>query len=80
MTADVCTDDSVAIDDCEFDRVGLPGLMVKNGAAGEGSDGATTADALVRDGEPVLMGASAPVALGGAPVTKGWFIVGRGPV
>ena len=50
------------------------------GAAGEGSDGAIARDALVRDGEAVLMGAGAPIVLGGPAVTRGWLIVGRGPV
>lgn len=46
----------VAIDDCEFDRVGLPGRMVKVGA-GDGCDGgAMIGEALVSDGEAVAVG------------------------
>jgi hypothetical protein len=56
VTAGVCTEDIVVIEDCEFDRVGLPGLSEKNGAAGDVRGGATTGVALVKDGEEVLMG------------------------
>jgi hypothetical protein len=66
VTAGVCTEDIVAIEDCEFDRVGLPGLSEKNGAAGDVSDGTTTGVVLVKDGEDVLMG----VGTGVAPVDK----------
>lgn len=46
----------VAIDDCEFDRVGLPGRTEKVGA-GEGCDGgAMTGDAFVSEGEAVAVG------------------------
>ena len=46
----------VAIDDCELERVGLPGRIMKVGA-GDGCDGgASTGDAFVRDGEAVAVG------------------------
>lgn len=70
----------VAIDDCEFDRVGLPGLNEKNGAAGDGSDGTMAGEALVRDGEEVLMGVGTVVVLAERVGTVGWLIVGCGPV
>jgi hypothetical protein len=56
VTAGVGTEDIVVIEDCELDRVGLPGLSEKNGAAGDVRDGATTEVALDKDGEDVLMG------------------------
>lgn len=43
------------MEDWEFDRVGLPGLKVKKGAAGDGSDGAMAGEALARSGETVLI-------------------------
>ena len=70
----------VAMEDCEFDRVGLPGLMVKKGAAGDGSDGAMAGDALVKDGDDVLIGVGTGVLLDEPDSTEGWFIVGCGPV
>jgi hypothetical protein len=63
VTAGVWTDDMVAMDDCELDRVGLPGLAWKKGAAGDGSDGAMAGEALVKDGETVLMGVGKGVVL-----------------
>lgn len=56
VTAGVCTDDMVAIEDWELDRAGLPGRTVKKGAAGEGRDGRTAGGGLVRDGEAALIG------------------------
>jgi hypothetical protein len=45
----------VAIEDCEFDLVGLPGRKIKG--AGDGCDaGAVTGDALVRDGDAAAVG------------------------
>lgn len=78
VTAGVCTEDIVAIDDCEFDRAGLPGLSGKNGAAGDGSDEAMAGEALVKDGEAVLMGVGTGVVPAGIE-TIGWLIVGCGP-
>jgi hypothetical protein len=80
VTAGVCTDDMVAMEDCEFDRVGLPGLTVKKGAAGEGSDGAMAGEALVRDGEAVLIGVGTGVAVADPAEIEGWLIVGCGAV
>ena len=46
----------VAIDDCEFDRVGLPGRMEKVGA-GDGCDGGMImGEAFVSEGEEVAIG------------------------
>ena len=70
----------VAIDDCEFDRAGLPGLIGKNGAAGDGSDGAIAGEALVRDGEEVLIGVGTVVVPAARVVMVGWLIVGCGPM
>lgn len=80
VTAGVCTEDIVAIDDCEFDRVGLLGLTVKNGAAGDGRDGAVAGEALVRDGDTVLIGVGAGVVVMEPVIIVGWLMVGRGPV
>lgn len=44
------------MEDCELDRVGLPGLMVKVGA-GDGCDGGgMIGEALVREGDAVAVG------------------------
>lgn len=80
VTAGVCTEDIVAMDDCEFDRAGLPGLTVKNGAAGDGSDGARAGDALVREGETVLTEVGKGAALADPVEIVGWLIVGCGPL
>lgn len=69
----------MATDDCEFDRAGLPGLNGKNGAAGDGSDGAMAGEALVRDGEEVLIGVGTVVVAAARVVMVGWLIVGCGP-
>ncbi len=70
----------VAIDDCEFDRAGLPGLNAKNGAAGDGSDGTMAEEALVTVGEEVLMGVGALVVPAERVGMVGWLIVGCGPM
>ena len=75
VTAGVCTDDMVAMEDWEFDRVGLPGLAVKKGAAGEGSDGAMAVDALARDGEAMLVGVVTGFAVASPAEIEGWFTV-----
>ena len=80
VTAEVCTEDIVAMDDCELDRAGLPGRIMKNGAAGEGRDGAIAGEALVRDGEAVLMGVGAGVVLADPMPAQGLLIVGCAPV
>lgn len=79
VTAGVCTDDIVAIEDCEFDRAGLPGLTEKNGAAGDVSEGAMAGDALASDGEIVVMGVGTGVVLAGLVAMVGWIMVGCGP-
>jgi hypothetical protein len=50
---------------------------VKNGAAGDGSEGAIAGEALVKDGEAVLTGVGTGVGL---VETEGLLIVGCGPV
>ena len=82
VICEVCTDVIVAIDDCEFDRVGLPGRMEKVGA-GEGCDGGTmTGEAFVKDGEAVAMGVGSgvlPAEDVGNEIdvdTTGWLCVG----
>ena len=80
VTAGVGTEDIVAIEDCEFDRAGLPGLIVKIGAAGDGSDGAMAGEAFARDGEAVLMGFGSGVIPLDPIEIMGWLIVGCAPV
>jgi hypothetical protein len=43
------------MDDCEFDRVGLPGRNI-NGAGEACESGATAGVALVKDGDAVVVG------------------------
>jgi hypothetical protein len=63
VICDVCTEVIVAIDDCEFDRVGLPGRTEKVGA-GEGWDGGgMMGDAFVREGDAVAVGVGSGVLL-----------------
>lgn len=68
------------MDDCEFERVGLPGLTLKNRPAGDGSDGARDGLALVMDGEKVFIGVDPGVALADPARITGWLIVGCGPL
>jgi hypothetical protein len=76
VTAGVCAEDIVAIEDCEFDRAGLPGLTAKNGAAGETIDGVTVApDTLARDGEAVFIGVGIEVSLPEAIPVEMLFVV-----
>ena len=82
----VWTDAIVAIDDCEFDRAGLPG-RTENSGAGDGWDGDGAAgDALVRDGEAVAVGVGRGVLLfdevldADSGTGVGFDSVGRGPV
>jgi hypothetical protein len=79
VTAGVGTEDIVAIDDCEFDRVGLLGRNVKKGAAGDGSDGVMAGEAFVREGETVLIGVSMEVVLEDPVENVGWLMVGCCP-
>jgi hypothetical protein len=80
VTAGVCTEDIVAIEDCELDRAGLPGLKGKNGAAGDTSDGPMAGDAFAKDGEATLIGVGVGVVLIDPAANVGWLIVGCGPV
>jgi hypothetical protein len=57
---DVWIEVIVAIEDCEFDLVGLPGRII-NGA-GDGCDGINgTGDALVSEGDSLVVGVGAGV-------------------
>ena len=68
----------VAMEDWEFDRVGLPGLNVKKGAAGDGSDGAMAGEALVSDGEAVLIEVGTGVVVADPVERIGWLMMGYG--
>jgi len=75
----------VAIDDCELERVGLPGRRIKG--AGDGCDGGTRiGDAFVKEGEAVAVGVGIGVVLaddagrGIAVEMTGWLYVGWAPV
>lgn len=76
----------VAIDDCELDRVGLPGRTEKVGAGDGCEGGCKIGDALVRDGEAVAVGVGSGVEpaedVGSAMDvdTTGWWYVGTWPV
>lgn len=73
-------EDIVATDDCEFERVGLPGLTLKNRPAGDGIDGTRDGLALVMDGEAVFIGEGTGGALADPAGIAGWLIVGCGPL